>query len=153
MLVDQLGDQSGPTSLVARAQAGAGVAVKIFVEENQVLPMGIAVELLETPVRRALAVVVPKEDTDEPFRQVVGHLPQSLRVAGTGRFGHLELVTQKIVVLLQRLDQQKVEREPDRAAPVGVAAEHAAGRFGRLVVEGESLTFDVQYAGVLRMGP
>src|SRR5579859_7298211 len=32
------------------------------------------------------------------------------------------------------LDQKKVYREPDGAAPVGVAAEKAGGRFRRLVI-------------------
>ena len=36
--------------------------------------------------------------------------------------------------LLQRFDQQVVHREPDRTAPVRVAAEQTAGRLGRLVV-------------------
>ena len=32
-------------------------------------------------------------------------------------------------------DQEQVDREPDRPAPVGVATEHPAGRLGRLVLD------------------
>jgi hypothetical protein len=38
------------------------------------------------------------------------------------------------MVALQRLDQQVVDRKPDRPAPVGVAAEEAGGGLARLVV-------------------
>src|SRR5215470_6541965 len=35
----------------------------------------------------------------------------------------------------QRLDCEKIERKPDRSAPVGIAAEQSGPRFARLVVE------------------
>ena len=48
-----------------------------------------------------------------------------------GRALDLERVAVEVVVALQRLDQQVVDREPDRPAPVGVAAEQAGVRLGR----------------------
>ena len=47
-----------------------------------------------------------------------------------------EVVAVVVVELLERLDQQVVDREPDRAAPVRVAAEQSRPRLGRLVVDG-----------------
>ena len=45
----------------------------------------------------------------------------------------LEVVAVVAVVLAQRLDQQEVDREPDRTAPVRVAAVESGCRLGRLV--------------------
>jgi len=47
--------------------------------------------------------------------------------------------------LLQRLDEQVVDREPDWPAPVGVAAEQAARRFRRLVGDAVGLSFDIEH--------
>ena len=45
--------------------------------------------------------------------------------AGAGGEFHLEVVAEVILISLERLDQQKIDREPNRAAPVGIAAEQA----------------------------
>src|SRR5437667_4788235 len=37
--------------------------------------------------------------------------------------------------LLERLDSEKVDGEPDRASPVGITAKQAGGRLGRLVTD------------------
>ena len=49
------------------------------------------------------------------------------------------------MVLLQRLDQQEIEREPDGTAPVRVSAEQAGRRFRRRVVEREFLAVELQH--------
>ena len=61
-----------------------------------------------------------------------------------GRALDLKLVAVEVVVALQRLDQQKVDREPDRPAPVGVAAEQAGVRFAGHVVHPIRLAHDVE---------
>src|SRR5688572_31262528 len=48
--------------------------------------------------------------------------------AGAGRALHAEVVAVVVMKLLQRLDDEVVHREPDRAAPVRVAAEQAGVR-------------------------
>src|SRR5262245_41884352 len=47
-LFEQLGDQAGPARLMIGANAGAVVAVKIFVKKNQVPPVRIALEKFQT---------------------------------------------------------------------------------------------------------
>ena len=42
--VDQLGDQGGPSGLVAGAQARAVVAVEVFIKRNVVAPVGIGLK-------------------------------------------------------------------------------------------------------------
>ena len=52
-----------------------------------------------------------------------------------GRVLDLELVAEEAVVALEGADDEVVEREPQRAPPVRVAAEHVRRRLGRLVVD------------------
>ena len=76
---------------------------------------------------------------------------------GPGRVLQRQIVAEEPVVPAQHLDQQVVEREPQRAAPVGVAAEHRRGGLGRLVVDRGHLAFHVQHVGMVavvgRQGP
>ena len=52
--------------------------------------------------------------------------------------------------LLQRLDEQVVDRKPNRPAPVGVAAEEPAVRFGRLVIDAVLFSVDHQTIRMVR---
>ena len=65
----------------------------------------------------------------------IGDLVQRQILARAGRALDREVVAVVVVELLERLDDQVVDREPDRAAPVRVAAEQAAVRLGRLVLD------------------
>jgi hypothetical protein len=47
-----------------------------------------------------------------------------------------DVVAEEPGISVQRVDEQVVDREPDRAAPVGVAAEQAGGGLAGLVVDG-----------------
>ena len=62
--------------------------------------------------------------------------------AGRSRSGtrRVKSAPNHVVPAVQRLDDQVVEREPDRAAPVGVAAEHPGRRLARLVVDDRAST-------------
>ena len=48
-----VGDQPRPPRLVRRAEAGAVVAVEVFVEEDEVPPVRVGLELLRSAVDRA----------------------------------------------------------------------------------------------------
>ena len=54
-------------------------------------------------------------------------------LTGTRRALDAEVLAEVVMELLQRLDDEEVDREPDRPAPVRVAAEQAAGRLAWLV--------------------
>ena len=56
--LDGLGHDAGPAGLMAGAKHGAGVAVKVFMEEDEVAPVGIGLELLRAAVNRSSAVFV-----------------------------------------------------------------------------------------------
>ena len=52
------GDDPGPAGLVAGAEAGAVVAVEVFVEQEAIAPVRVVLELLRRRRRRAPAVLV-----------------------------------------------------------------------------------------------
>ena len=83
-----------------------------------------------------------QEDPDEAAREVGRDLPERALAARAGGAFDLELVAEKVVVLLQRLDQQEVDRKPYGPAPVRVAAEERRGRLAGLVVEHEALAVE-----------
>jgi len=61
--LDELGNNSGPAGLVAGAQARAGVAVEVLVEENVVSPVGIGLERLGVAEDGTPTGLVAKEDS------------------------------------------------------------------------------------------
>src|SRR5262245_39913182 len=62
-------------------------------------------------------------------------LPKSHHLSRPGGKLNLEAIAEIEVKFLQRLDQKKINREPDRPAPVGIPAEQPAARLRRLVVD------------------
>ena len=69
-LIDERGDQGRPAGLMRCAQAGAGVAVEILVKENQIVPVGIVLELALVAVKGAAAGrLIAREDPDQPLGQ------------------------------------------------------------------------------------
>ena len=65
-LLQELRHKRRPAGLVACAQPRARVAVEVFVEENQVAPMGIALEYLGGTVNGTAAVSVAEKNVGEP---------------------------------------------------------------------------------------
>ena len=58
-----------------------------------------------------------------------------MRSAGAGWALDLEVVTQEIMELLKRFDDQEIDREPDGPSPVRVAAEEPGLRLRRLIID------------------
>ena len=86
----------------------------------------------------------------QPLRELVGDLVDRVIAAGAGRALDLEVVAVVVVELLQRLDDQVVDRQPDRPAPVGVAAEQAATSIRRAGTRPQNaLPFHVEHVGML----
>src|SRR5215510_11295605 len=119
---------------MARANARAVVPVEVFVKQRQIAPMRIALKLFRAAVNRSAPVFAAQEDTRESTRNLIRYFPQIHEPAGAGWAFDFEIIAQVVMKLLQRLDQQEVDREPDRAAPIRVAAEQPRTRFSRLVI-------------------
>ena len=110
--------------------------------------------LLEQPgpaVDRTAPVTVAQEGPGEPTGQFLGHFEQRHHLPRAGRAFHLQVVAVIPVVGDQGPDQEHVDGEPDRAAPVGVAAEHPGSRLGRLVLHAVFRTVNVEGVGVIQV--
>src|SRR3974390_2085211 len=97
-------DDSGPAGLMARAEAGAIVAVEILIEEEVVAPVRILLELPGSAVNGAPSIVVLEEDASQPARNFLGHLVKSHATPGAGRTLDREFVAIVDVVLHQGPD-------------------------------------------------
>src|SRR3982751_6786491 len=77
-------DDARPSGLVARAEARAVVAVEVLVEQNQIPPVRIGLELLGSTVDRTPPLAVAQEDAGEPPRQLLRDVIQIHPVARSG---------------------------------------------------------------------
>ena len=82
---------------------------------------------------RPAAVLVREERARQPLPSLARDLAQVQLAPGAGRALDLEVVAVVAVQLEQRAQDHEVHREPDRPAPVRVAAEHAGVRLRRQV--------------------
>src|SRR5262245_52910081 len=64
--VHHAGDDAGPPGLMARPQARPIVAVEVLVEEDQVPPVRVLLELCRTTINRTPAVLSLQEHVRQP---------------------------------------------------------------------------------------
>src|SRR4051794_30211035 len=117
-----LGDQSGPTCLMAGAAATPGIAVEILEKRNEVFPVRIVVKHLRITEHGPFAACIAKENAGNTMRQFAGHLLQRFHLPRAGRALDLETAAVVTMVFSECLDDQEVDRKPNRPAPVRVAA-------------------------------
>ncbi len=84
--VQQRSDQAGPSGLVAGAEAGAVVAVEVLVEQDQVAPVRIVLELGRAAVDRPPAVGIAQERARQPADESPAP-PRTASSAGPSRSG------------------------------------------------------------------
>src|SRR5438445_13814231 len=108
---------------MAGADAGAVVAMKIFVEEDQIPPVRIALKEFQSPGHRAPPVRSPQENMREPAGYFRGYLPEVGFRWSMCRAFHFEVFAVVVMNFLQRLDRQLMNGKQVRPAPVGVSAE------------------------------
>src|SRR5262249_44482573 len=111
--LQEFGDQPGPSGLVRGPDASAGVTVEVLVEVQVVAELGVRLELWIERVHLPLAGGVLQEDSDEPVRELLGHLIDREKAARAGRAFDAKAVAVVVVELLQRLDDQQIDRKPD----------------------------------------
>src|SRR5262249_25485078 len=78
------GDDAGPAGLVAGPEAGPVVAVEVLVEQDEVPPVRVGLELLGAAVDRAATVVVPQEDARRSTADLLGDLLEVHSPSGPG---------------------------------------------------------------------
>src|SRR5262245_13709995 len=103
------------------ADSGAGIAIEVLVKEHEVVPVRIAPVLFDALEHGTCAVAITQEDARKPSRKVGCDLFERHQLAGTCRTLDLEVVAEVVMELLERFDQQVVDRKPDRPTPVRIA--------------------------------
>src|SRR5437660_12637290 len=73
-LVNERGDEARPSRLVRRAEAHAGVAVEVFVEEQEVAPVRVVLKFAVPAVHGPAAFAVAREDADESVGEAARNL-------------------------------------------------------------------------------
>ena len=76
ILLDQFRHQGGPAGLVAGADAGAVVAVEVFMERDEVAPMGIVLEFFRAAEDRPAAMLVAQKYARQALRNFAGDCPR-----------------------------------------------------------------------------
>src|SRR5271166_3434599 len=104
-LLHQLRDYAGPSGLVARSNSGARIAMEVLMEQHQVAPVGIGLELFEIAEHRPAAFFIAKKNVRHAARQFSRHSPQGHHLSRPGWELNLEIVAQVVMKLLERLDQ------------------------------------------------
>ena len=105
------------------ADADAGVAVEVFVKGDGVAPVRVGLEFFKVAEDGALAVGVAQEDAREAAGDFGGDFPKVHYLARSGWAFYFEFVAVVVMELLERFDNQVVNRKPDWPAPVRVATE------------------------------
>src|SRR5262249_43281281 len=80
--LQEAGDAPGPAGLVAGAEARPVVAVEVLVEQDQVAPVRVLLELPRSPVNRSPSISVSQEEVGEPTAYLLSHLIQVRVPAG-----------------------------------------------------------------------
>src|SRR5712664_3154761 len=132
---------------MAGADSGPVVAMKIFVEQDEVAPMRIALKEIDAACNRPAAVRITQKDVCEPPGNFGRYLPEIRFVAGMRWTFHFEIFAVVVMKLLQRFHQEIINRKPDRSAPVRISAEKARRGLRRLVFEPAHLSIHMPLLG------
>src|SRR5271168_860444 len=98
----QVRDDSGPAGLVAGAEPGSILAMKVLMELNKVPPVRIVLKLLHGSVHGAFSVWGAQEDIGEPLIDLDGDLKQRLHGPRTCRALDLKVVSVELIELIKR---------------------------------------------------
>ena len=119
---EQASNERGPSGLMAGPEALAGVAVEVLVKQEKIAPVGVLRETRVCPVANPAALVVRAKDPPQPGSQFTSRFLQIYPPARAGWTFNAQSIAVEMVVTLQGFHQQVIYREPDWAAPVGIAA-------------------------------
>src|SRR2546429_9803370 len=112
---------------MAGAYTAPAITVEVLVERNVIAPVRIVLKGRTGAKDRTAALLITQKDVREPPREFFRHLPERQFRAGASRVFYQEIVAIELMVFLKRFDQQKIDGEPDRPAPVGIPPEGPGG--------------------------
>src|ERR1044071_5399709 len=111
--------------------------MEVLVEVHVVAEVRILLVTRVVTEDGAIALVVFQKNPRQARGELVGDVVDRRKVVRTRGAGDPELIAVVVMKLLQRLDDEEVDRKPDWPTPVRVAAEEAAVGFGGLIANGE----------------
>ena len=94
---------------------------------------------------------VRQEEASKPVAQFTRHFLQVHQPAGARRALDLQLITVVVMITFQRLDEQIVRREPNRPAPVRVAAEEECVRLARHIIDTMHFAVRAEFVRMFRV--
>ena len=104
-LLNELGNQSRPSGLVARSDAGAIVAMKVLVKIDEVAPVRIVLKFLKPAIDRPMSICGTQKNSRQSTGNLSGSLPQRCLSARTGRQLDRESVPVKVMKFLEGFDE------------------------------------------------
>src|SRR5438552_969341 len=84
---------------------------------------------------RPCPILVRQKDARKAARKFVSDLLQRQHISGTNRTFDLERFAIEQVITLERFDDEEVDWEPNRSAPVRVATEEVTRSLARNVID------------------
>src|ERR1700676_2265844 len=123
--------------------------MEVFVEEEQIAEASVGLSLRRPTVKGPASVRSARKDADQALRKIARNFPQRRHMPRAGWKFDSEIVAVIEVEVLQRFDDQEIDREPDRTSPIRVAAEESDAAFGRVVVDAQAELTDLGDVGVL----
>src|SRR5258705_4693275 len=148
-LFNWLSNETGPAGLMAGADAGTIIAVKVFVEKDEVAPVRIALKKFAAASYRPAPFRIAQKNVNEPPRDFSSHLPEIGFRARVRRTLDFEIFAVIVVKFLKRFHEQVVDRKPDGPTPIGIAAEKTGRGFRRLVVHTVRISVHVYFVGMI----
>src|SRR4029077_819430 len=112
LLLDEFRDEAGPAGLVRRAEAGAGIAMKIIVKQIAMSILRAVGPIAGRAGKCALVFFVAQKKLDQSIGKLVRDFIQMHEPAGSGWAFNFEIVAVVMVKLLERLDEQVINRKP-----------------------------------------
>lgn len=148
-LHDTPSNQPSPACLMTRSQSSSVIPMEKLVEMNVILEMGISVKLGITTVHCSSTMFVSGEDMDKTMLNFFCRAGEGHVVSASCRTFDSETIAVILVESLERLDEQKIDGEPDGASPVGVTTKHAGARIAWPVANTKFVAIDVHREGVI----
>src|SRR5215472_4209664 len=106
-----------------------GFTVKVFVEEDSLVPCAVAPKKRAGAEHGPPSLGIAQEDADETALDLISHRAKMHPLSRARRQLDGEAFPEALMQMPQRLERQKIERKPDGAAPVRIAAEERGPRF------------------------
>src|SRR5258708_37660089 len=136
---------------MAGANSALIIAMKIFVEKNEIAPVRIALKKLGASGYGTAAVRIAKKNVNEPPGNFRGYLPEVAFAAGMRGALYFEIFAVVVVKFLQGFHEQIVHGKPDGPAPIEIYAKEAGRGLGRLVVDAVGVSVYVNLVRMVRV--